>query len=254
VIGLAAAGLAVTLAQANVSGDRVSRWLSQNPRARVLLTRERRSALPAPRLDPQTEARSILSNARRYHLTSPDAVPKRTWWQVVFQWLAERWSQLLNRLFGRAAMPARVSRPIADALLVLCILLFVVLLARIVWLFGKVSRSRIVAQPIAPPPDAAALLARSLDAAQRRDYARAVTQLFAASVALISRSGRLHGHRSDTVGEMRRRIRASDPRLDEPFAELTRSLTQAVYAELPIQSDDWSRSLLAYRRLESLLA
>ena len=251
---LAAVALGITLAQANVSEDRISRWLNQNPRAHTLLSRERAALPVVPRLDPQREAQSILSNTRRYHLASPSAIPKRTWWESLLQWLADRWSQLLDRLFGHAAMPARVNRPIADALLILCVLVFVALLARIVWLFGRGSRSRIAAQSIAPPADAATLLARSLEAAQRRDYGRAVTQLFAASVALISRSGHLHGHRSDTVGEMRRSIRASDPRLDEPFAELTHSLSQAVYAERPIASDDWSRSLLAYRRLESLLA
>ena len=221
---------------------------------RALLRREEaRSLTVAPLQDPQRLARSILNNRRLYRFMQPAQPYRRPWWQRLFDWLSERWSRVLRAIFGRATLPAPVNRRIADALLGLSILVFLALLGRIIWLYGRRARSKSIAVPLAIPDDPANLLRLSMRAAERGNYALAVTQLFAAAVALLMIKKRFDGHASETVREMGRRVGSDDPQLREPFDQLTDSLTRAVYAEHPIVFDDWTRSLGAYHRLEGLV-
>ena len=261
-------------AVAAASGLSVQRWVAANTQAiarihdrkkhiaaqqeflrtRDRLAREegRRLSLTPPH-DPQRLARSILSNARLYKFLQPGPAPQRTWWQRILDWLGARWSQVMRAIFGGAAIPARVNRGVADALLGLSIFVFLALLARVAWLYARPARSQARAVPLALPDDPAQLLALSINAAQRGGYALAIAQLFAAAIALLTIKRRFEGRASETVGEMGGRIASSDPRLREPFDELTQNLTRAIYAEHPLAQDDWARSLGAYHRLEALV-
>ncbi len=237
----------------------------KNPRNRLMaqqrfaqtranLTREEgRRLTNSPAQDPRQLARRILSNARLYRFTQPARPYPRPWWQRAIEWLGERWSRVMRALFGRARLPARLNRGIADVLLVLSILIFVALLGRIIWLYGRRSHLKQVAVPLKVPDNPSSLLDASIRTAERGNYALAVAQLFSAAVALLTVKKRFDGRASETAREMSRRIGSADARLGVPFDELTDDLTRAVYAERPLQQDDWKRSLGAYRRLEGLV-
>jgi len=207
----------------------------------------------APPLDPKRLARTIVANARLYPFTQASVQQRPTWWQRVLDWIGDRWSRVLHALFGRVAMPAAVGRSIADALLGACIVVFLALLARVAWVYGRTTRSVSKSQAILPPEDASSLVAQSMKAAQNGDYSLAMTRLFAAALALLAARRQLESRRSETLGEIGRRVRSSDPRLSEPFHELTRMMTRTLYAERPLAPADWSQSLGAFRQLEALL-
>jgi hypothetical protein len=268
-IALVASVWSVALAQSAVErwthANRQAIAQLRNPKKRLteqrafsrtlgLLQRERtaRAIVAAPR-DPKQLATSILSNQRLYRFVQPLVRPQKTWWERVLDWLGERWSGIMRILFGRLHVPGRINVAVADVVLAACIVIFVAMFARILLLYGRRSRPASAARPISGPADPSPLVAQSLQAARRGAYAVAVAHLFAAVVVLLHLRARLEEHRSDTVGELRRRIASHDPRLAKPFAQLTAALTKAIYAEHPLEANDWAQSLAAYRQLEALV-
>jgi len=222
----------------------------------ALLGRERASRDTVnPAHDPEQLARSILANHRIYRFAQPQAAPPKTWWERVMDWLAQRWSRIEQSLFGRVRMPGRMNVGIADILLALCILVFLAMLGRVVWLYARPARSESSgARAIAQRTDPAILLAKSLQAAQRGAYPIAIAQLFSAALGLLTVRRGFEERPAETVGEMRWRMRARNPQLMEPFENLAIELTRAIYAEHRLDANDWTRSIAAYRRLESLLS
>ena len=270
---VAAFGTSIALAQ-SFGENAIHRWLDANTRAIARIHNEKkrlaaqrtfaetRTALRneqgrrlnlTPPQDAQRLAVFILSNQRLYKFSHPAVPAAKPWWQRFFEWLSEQWSHLMRAIFGRAAIPARVNRGIANVLLAASILIFMALVARVLWLYGRRSRSKVVAVPLAVPEDPTTFVRLSKTAADAGNYALAVAHLFAAALTLLKIKKRFGGRASDTAREMSASIASTDPRLREPFDELTNGLTRAVYAEHALSQDDWTRSLGAYRRLEGLL-
>jgi hypothetical protein len=201
-----------------------------------------------PPADPHALARAILSDPRfRVAVVRPK--PK-TWWEGLLQWFSDRWSQLIEAFAHRVHVSPNASVAIGDVLLIVLVALVVIVAARL--LLGMMRDAGAPATGSHPLPlsdSGEALYARSVCAADRGDYSSAISLLFRATLAALDLRGVIHDDPSRTVNECRRTVRERAPESLPLFEIIARAFTAALYADVPLSQEQWSRARAAFERL-----
>lgn len=214
----------------------------------IVRMRSARGAQDAP--NAEALAAKILANHRVFVFGEVQKPPPKTWWDRFKDWLGERWNTAFKALFARVHLSGVASVAIGDVLLAISMLVFLGLLARVVWLYGRRSPgARGAVHGLDSAADPAQLAGRAAAAAGRGDYTLAVSLLFAAAVVVLHASGAFAGEPSETVGEMRRSVRSTHARFAPDFDELAHALTLSVYADARIDAQDYERARAAYDAL-----
>ena len=76
-----------------------------------------------------------------------------------------------------------------------------------------------------------------------------VVPFWLAIATVVRNAGTLGGDESETIGQLRRRVRSAAPSLRAPFDALASALTLAVYADAVLEQQDWERARAAYSAL-----
>jgi len=194
--------------------------------------------------------RAELAFPGRYHLTERERPVRRTWLQLVWSWLADRWSEFVNALSKRIRVGPAGSAAIGDVILVIAVLLVAVVAGRMfVTLQIERDRRRTRIQPLERQRSAHALWLQAAEAADRGAYGAAVRTLFAATVTLLNLRGVVHDDASATVNELRQAVREHNAAVEPPFIEIARAFTSAAYAETPVDAGLWERVRASYETL-----
>lgn len=246
--------LAVAAAAALATPSRealIERWLLANRSHKITQLESSRPNATAPP-DLQAIAQRELATAGRYRLSEPPPAPPEPepWWARAWHWLHDRWEQFWSSLFAHARIDRRSAAAIGDALLAIvaaALLLVAFLLLRNLQL--RRSWKSVASEPLAASTDSALLYGHACDAASRGEYGNAVLLLFAATVALLDRSGTVAGKRSATVGDLRRQLRDGSATLVAPFDSVAAAFTQKAYAERSVEAAQWERARDAFGAL-----
>lgn len=229
----------------------VERWLSANPAHSLAQLRSGpRGPIVAPP-DLRVLAQRELSTAGRYQLSQPVAPPiGEPWWLRALRWMADRWHQLWNALFGRVRVGKAEAANFGDALLVIVGLLLLFVVIRLLQeLYVARSGARAVSEPLVEPPTPRALYRQACDAALRGDYGSAALLLFAATIALLDRRGAIDVASSATVGDLRRALQGRNAEFVAPFDAVAAAFVQRAYAERPVDEPHWQRARTAYEMI-----
>ncbi len=201
-----------------------------------------------PPIDPQWLARSILSQARfRMHLAAP---ARKTWWDAVTAWLADRWKQLIDAFAAHVHVGAKTSVAAGDVVLALAACVVLIVTVRL--LSGAVrdaNHNVRVPRENLPPRTAEALYAQSVRCAELGEYAAAIALLFRAGLGALDVRGIVHDEPSRTVNECRMQVRAHAPRAAAPFEALAWVFTAVVYADARVTAGQWDAAHRAYAQL-----
>jgi len=197
-----------------------------------------------PPVDPQTLARTILSE-KRFRVAIPTT--HRSLWEMFWGWLRDLWSRLADAFFSHVHVGSRAGFTIGVATEVILIAVVVIVLIRLVIGIVRDARHpRSVARALAEPPDAQELYAQSRRAAAQGDYRAAVALIFRAALVRLERLGLVREDPSRTVNECRRSVAARAPALASGFDAIARPFTAAFYAELPVAQAQWLAAHDAY--------
>jgi Domain of unknown function (DUF4129) len=201
-----------------------------------------------PPIDPHALARKILAEPR-FRIAVVRPKPK-TWWDVLTQWLSDRWHQLLDAFSRHVHVGPKASIAFGDLLIALAILAVVVAGVRLaLGIARENSSSRTGARFMPQHASAESLYAQSLREAERGDYAAAAIALFNAAVATLDLQGTVHDDPSRTVNEMRAAVRSSAPECVSPFDTIARTFTAAFYAGVPVSNEQWNAARTAFAQL-----
>jgi hypothetical protein len=246
--------LAVAAAAALATPSRealVERWLRADRSHKVAQLEPSRSNANAP-ADLHAIAQREFAIAGRYRLSEPPPQPPQAepWWSRAWHWLRDRWEQFWNSIFAHAHIGRRGAAAIGDALLAIvaaALLLVAFLLLRNLQL--RRAAKGVASEPLPPSVDSALLYGQACGAANRGEYGNAALLLFAATVALLDRSGTVAGKRSATVGDLRRQLRCGSATLVAPFDAVAAAFTQKAYAERSVEAAQWERARDAFGAL-----
>jgi hypothetical protein len=200
-----------------------------------------------PPFDPHRVARTILAEPRfRMHVL---ASPRKTWWDLFWGWLNDRWHQLTDAFAHHVHIGTKTSIAAGDIILIAASAVVIVVLARLAASYVR-EAPRAAGVPLLRSSEAAeALYARGVQAANGGDYVAAVTLLFRAALVALDLRGVLHDEPSLTVNECRQEVRERAARAVVPFDALARIFTTAIYAEAPVTKAQWQDALRAYAQL-----
>jgi hypothetical protein len=197
-----------------------------------------------PPIDPQTLARTILSE-KRFRVAIPTT--HRSLWEIFWSWLRDLWSRLADAFFSHVHVGSRAGFTIGvviEAILIAAVVFIVIrLLAGVV---RDARHPRSAARPLAELPDPQALYAQSRRAAAQGDYRTAIALVFRAALLRLERLGLVREDPSRTVNECRRSVAAREPALASAFDAIARPFTAAFYAELPVAQAQWLAAHDAY--------
>ncbi|HEY4434225.1 MAG TPA: hypothetical protein VGM99_07460, partial [Candidatus Cybelea sp.] len=246
--------LAVAAAAALATPSRealISRWLQADRSHRAAQLDSPRSTASAP-AGLRAVAQRELTIAGRYRLSEPPLAPPEPepWWMRAWQWLRDRWGQFWSSIFAHAHIGRRGAAAIGDGVLAIvaaALLLVAFLLLRNLQL--RRASKRVVSEPLPPSTDSALLYGEACGAANRGEYGNAALLLFAATVALLDRSGTVAGKRSATVGDLRRQLRSGSATLVAPFDAVAAAFTQKAYAQRSVEAAQWERAREAFGTL-----
>ncbi len=232
----------------------IGRWLAANP-AHTAAQLESHGAAGAPPRNLSALAKRELSTPGRYQLSQPAvAAIGEPWWARALDWIADRWQQLWQRLFGRVHVNARQAAGVGYALLVLVGLGLLAVVVLIVRAVARVrSRTSLASQRIDLPPDPQARYKEACDAASHGDYGAASLLLFGATIALLALRGTVAVRRSATVGDLRRGLRTHDVRLIPPFDTVAGTFVERAYAERAVDESRWRQARDAFDVLRAVL-
>lgn len=229
----------------------ISRWLQADRSHKAAQLDAPRADTNAPP-DLRAVARREFAIAGRYRLSEPPPAPPEPepWWVRTWHWLRDRWDQFWSSLFAHAHIGRRGAAAIGDAVLAIvagALLLVAFLLLRNLQL--RRAAKRVVSEPLPAATDSALLYGEACGAANRGEYGNAALLLFAATVALLDRSGTVAGKRSATVGDLRRQLRGGSATLVAPFDAVAAAFTQKAYAEQSVEAAQWERARDAFGAL-----
>ena len=208
---------------------------------------------PRPPVDLVQAVRAELATPGCYHLAPPRAV-RRSWLEMLFGWLADRYTQFVHALSAHLHVGARGLSLAGDVIIVACVIVLGVVAARLL-IALQLERSRASeAVPLGSGRSAFALSQSAAAAAASGEYNRAVRLLFAAAVTLLDLRGVLHDDASATIDELRRELRARNAAADAPFAEIATVYAATAYAERPADSVSWERARARYDELMKAIA
>ena len=219
------------------------------------LLRARRTTSVVSSWDARAAASAELAQPDRYRLAAPKTAPRRqSLWERAMDWVGRQWDRLWKALFGKVRITRAERGAFGDIALAIVLLALVVAVIRL--LAGaqleRSSRRRGSSVSLEPQRSARALYWEAVALADRGDYARAVRVLFLAAVTALDLRGVMRDDVGATVGELRRALRARNPRLAEPFDRVAGPFVAAAYAEAPIGSAEWQRARDAYADLATL--
>ncbi|HEY2474529.1 MAG TPA: DUF4129 domain-containing protein [Candidatus Cybelea sp.] len=247
------AAVAAAVALATPSREAlIERWLDANPSHRPALLEPVGQVARAPS-DLQALAQREFAIAGRYRLSEPPPAPPQAqpWWLRALRWLGDRWEQFWDAFFTRVHIGTRGANAAGDAILAivaLALLLAAFFLLRNLQVVRTAKRT--AGEPLEPPSDFGALHRHACEAAGRGQYGDAALLLFAATVAMLERSGAVAPKRSATVGELRRQLRTGDAALVAPFDTVATAFTEKAYAERRIEPAQWERARAAFGSLQ----
>ncbi|PZR59636.1 MAG: hypothetical protein DLM50_00555 [Candidatus Meridianibacter frigidus] len=206
------------------------------------------AVVPAPHSDPRTTAAAILSNHRLYHFTTGSASQPESWLVRAWNWFTDRWSRLLRLLFSRG-QGGTLASGLGDLILLLAGLGFLYFLARIAYAYVRPQGAAATGSiPMRRTPTSDDLYVQAQGAARSGEYVRAVALLFQAALAALGLNNE-RALRPETVGALRRRVRANSAELSISFDVIAKALTAAIYAERPMGEADFATSSRAFERL-----
>lgn len=197
--------------------------------------------------------RQELAWPGRYHLHVTRGV-QRSWLQIAFQWLWDRWVELQHAIAARLHVGPTGATLLGDGLILAAVVLFAYVAARLLMTIQAEHLQAVEAHEIGSQRSAHLLARAAADAAQNGDYARAIRLLFAAAVTLLDLRGVVRDDASATVNELRRALHARSAGADEPFLAIARAYTAAAYAEERIDEDAWTGAQAAYARLSAAVS
>jgi hypothetical protein len=231
----------------------VERWLAANPAHSLAQLHSGPRAPLTPPPDLHALAQRELSAVGRYQLSQPVSPPiGEPWWLRALRWMAERWQQLWNALFGRVHVGQAQAATFGDVLLVIVGLLLLFVAYRLMReLYVIRSAMQVASKPLAESPAPRALYRQACEAASRGDYGSAALLLFAATIALLDRRGAIDVASSATVGDLRRALRERNAELVAPFDAVAAPFVRRAYAERAVDEPQWQRALAAYETLVS---
>lgn len=203
-----------------------------------------------PPIDPRELARKIVAEPR-FRVTVVRPKPK-TWWDVLMQWLGDRWHQLIDAFSRHVHVAPRVSVAIGDILIALAVLIVIAFGIRLGLGIAREQREPAARSRALPHnPDAQSLYAESRRAADRGDYTAATSLLFRAALAALDLQGIVHDDPSRTVNECRAAVRECAPQSTAAFDTIARAFTAALYADAPVSAQQWSAARGAFVELAS---
>ena len=244
------AAIAAAAALAPSKDALIERWLRAN-RAHVVTRLAPAPAPPVPAPDLRTLAQREFAVAGRYQLAeSLVATAAEPWWLQAWRWIYKRWQRFWELLFSRVRIGPQGAASLGDVLLVLVGILLIFVVVRLLRnLQVERSQSGPRAQPLEQPPAPRTLYKQACNAAGRGDYRTAALLLFAAMVALLDQQGVVDASASATVGDLRRELRAVNPRLVARFDAVAATFVQEVYAERAVDEPQWHRARDAFAAL-----
>jgi len=250
---IAAAFSVALLSSAPERRELLHRW-QQASKANVPSSRQLSGSAPGAAPAPLLRALAAheLAIPGRYTLTAaaPQPKPIPTWWQRLWQWLADRWAALWKGLFSRIHVGRSGATTIGDVLIAFAA---VVLLLAAFRLLGELQverrgRSRFTSSEN-EPIRAHELYERACALARQGEYAAAARLLFSAMVAALDVRGLVRDDRTSTVGELRSVLRSHDAALVPAFNDVASAFVAATFAERPVEAREWERARDAYRAL-----
>jgi hypothetical protein len=243
------AAAAATIALAMPSREAlVERWLAANHAHSIAQLNSVPAATNAGPPNLHDLVRRELRTPGRYQVAKP-AFPTaaKPWWLRVWDWIADRWQQFWNALFGRVHIGRTQSASIGDILLVLIGLLLVFVIVRLLRDLQFARRSAPAqSETLAESPSPRALYQDACNAAARGDYGSAALLLFTAMVLLLDRRHAVTLTSSSTVGDLRRSLRGHKAALVAPFDAVAAPFVQRAYAERPISNAQWNTAQQAF--------
>jgi hypothetical protein len=201
-----------------------------------------------PPVDPHALAQKIVGEPRfRVMVVRPK--PK-TWWDLLMQWLSDRWHQLLDAFSRHVHVAPNVSVAFGDILIALAVVIVVAVGIRLAIGIAREhqepsARSRALPQHA----DAQTLYAHSMRAAEGGDYVAATSLLFRAALSALDLQGIVHDDPSHTVNECRAAVRARSPLSASAFDTIARTFTAALFADAPVSAQQWNGARNAFIEL-----
>jgi hypothetical protein len=247
-----AAALAVAVASADSRDALLSRWKGAN-----------REVVPVSRRLDETPAASpppaqLLSDLAKRELLGPEyrlgdsnAPLRRTLWQRFWDWVADRWSDLMQWFSDRAHLGSTGSTAIGFVLMIVATVVILVVGIRLLSEIQIVRLQRGRSTPLGEPVDASAMYSRACDRAQAGDYAAAVRLLFVATIAVLDLHGAVRDDASSTVGEFRTILRRKRGDLVPAYNQIAGTFVRSAYAEQGIASAQWEGARQAFQSLEA---
>jgi hypothetical protein len=194
-----------------------------------------------------------LKRPGRYTLTvtAPPVESNPPWWDRLWRWIGDRWSELWKAVFGRLHLGRAAVTSVGDATIAAIALLLVLMVLKLAELRLKpASRARSV-HAHARSPSARELDGRANALAREGAYAAAARLLFSAMLAALEERGVLCDDRSSTVGDVRRHLSGREPGLVAGFNGVAAAFVTATYAERPVERREWEHARAAYRSIVS---
>jgi len=193
---------------------------------------------------------SILAQPAYHEAESKtEATPKKSWWDLFLEWLAD----LIRRLFG-GLFSAATGLPWLGQVIIYATL--AALAALLVYVAIRLARYLMVSRRAREIEDAGELLERETSAqelldvaraaAARGEYALAISLLFRAALRRLDAVGMVPYDAARTAGEYRRAVRRASSQASAPFDSLAQTFTIATYANAEIGEQDWNKAGDAY--------
>lgn len=192
--------------------------------------------------------RDELSFPGRYHLGATQ-VAHKTWLQVAFQWLWDRYSEFERALAQRIHLGRTGESVLGDLFVLGGIAIFAYVAARLLMSLQTEHMRQAETYELGSSRSAHLLARAAADAAAAGDYARAIRLLFAGAVTLLDLRGVVRDDASATVNDLRRALHERNAAADGPFLAIARAYTAAAYAEERIDESIWSGANAAYATL-----
>ncbi len=193
--------------------------------------------------------RSELARPGRYHLHDHAAIREKSWLEIVFQWIYDRFMDFQHLLASHIKIGATGASIIGDVMIGLAVAAVALVAARFLMTLQEEETARTETTALASARSASVLARAASDAAANGDYARAIRFLFAAAVTLLDLRGVVRNEASATVNDLRHALHERNARADEPFVTIARAFTTAAYAERRLDEDSWNDASAAYARL-----
>lgn len=201
----------------------------------------------APLRDPRRLAETILASPEFVHRHDKPTPKEESLVDRFFNWLGS----ILRGLFSSLRRATNLTSQQNDVLLLLLAALatFGVIAVFVTAIRRRIERridGRLAVAALARDANSVDLLAAARLRAARGDYAQAIGLTFTAALRALDERAIVPYDAARTPGEYRRAIRRTQATLADPFDELARRYTLAVYGDCVPDELMWAGTLAAY--------